>query len=267
MPIMVADSNFLRDAALIQYLDASRANKIALAEEVLTEMHKGDPAVAVPQSLAYARRHPKQIVIIRSLPACYGMRFRCAADVRRMIDPRQTMDFAAWYDDVLSGHLDLSSGRQQARAQIEDIAANVAHLQPIFRKMKKDFNKSELAQIRRREAYQHSTQAKLIEIVFRVTKALFLASGVKGNLVPVIRRDAPDFFIFRYGLCMTLLFTRWVHLGNLSDDRDRLVNDVIDMHLAALGTFFGGILTRDQRLSDIQKEARYLLRLARAFVG
>jgi hypothetical protein len=85
---------------------------------------------------------------------------------------------------------------------------------------------------------------------------------------PKLNFHAFGYFIFRYAMCMTLLYTRWVHHGNLSDNTDKLVNHVMDMHLAALGTFFGGVLSDDEMLIDVHREARWLLRATgKAFVG
>ncbi|MES2443632.1 MAG: hypothetical protein V4574_12445 [Pseudomonadota bacterium] len=53
--------------------------------------------------------------------------------------------------------------------------------------------------------------------------------------------------------------TRSVHHGeSLSPKVDKVANHMMDMHLAALGTFFGGILSNDQPLMDVHREARYL---------
>lgn len=69
-------------------------------------------------------------------------------------------------------------------------------------------------------------------------------------------------------MCITLLYARWVHWGNLPRDNNKICNHIVDMHLAALSTFFQGIMTDDALLIDVHREARYLLRVGqRAFVG
>ena len=274
MPILIADSNFLQKSALREYLIASRSNRIALAEEVLVEMHKREPALSVQKSLEIARSYPAQVVVIRGVTSFYGFQIRSAADVRRLIDKRQTAGFAQWYDDVLKtgNHYPmaglLADAQQRARAQIEEVAATVQHIQPIFRKLRKRFDDDEVEQLQKSIPYSPNTQRKLLDIMYEISRALFVKANVPKHHYPQMMPDAFSYFVFRYAMCMTLLYTRWVQNGNLSDDTNKLVNHVFDMHLAALGTFFGGVLSNDKMLLDVHREARWLLRMThQAFVG
>lgn len=274
MPILIADSNFLQKPALREYLTVGRSNRIAIAEEVLIEMHKREPALTVRKNLEVARSYPAQVVVLRGVTGVYGLPINSAAAARQLIDKRQTAGFAQWYDDILQAADDtvmsqfLAGAEKQAQAQIEEIAATVQHIQPIFRKIKKRFNREELAQLRKRVSYDEGIQRKLIDIMYAISRALFLKTNVSERQYPQLNSHAFRYFIFRYAMCMTLLYTRWVHHGNLSDDTDKMVNHVMDMHLAALGTFFGGVLSDDEMLIDVHREARLLLRATgKAFVG
>lgn len=274
MPILIADSNFLRKPALREYLAASRSNRIAVAEEVLVEMHKREPALTVRKSLELARGYPAQVIVLRSVTSIYGLPINSAADARGLIDRRQTTHFAQWYDDILQAADDttmnglLARAKKQAQAQTEEIAAMVQHIQPIFRNIKKRFDKQELAQLRNRTPYSDDTQRKLLDIIYGISRALFVNTNVPERQYPQLHSHAFRYFIFRYAMCITLFYTRWVRHGNLSDDIGKLVNHVMDMHLAALGTFFGGVLSDDEMLVDVHREARWLLRVTgKAFVG
>lgn len=274
MPILIADSNFLRKPALREYLACGRSNRIALADEVLVEMHKREPACTVRNSLEVARQFPDQVVVLHGVTGIYGMPICSAADARKLIDHRQTTRFAQWYDDVLQSENDgmmkrvLAGAQERAQAQIDEIAASVKYMQPIFRKMKKRFDANELSQLRKRVPYEKSTQRKLLDMMYDISRGLFLNTNVPREKYPLQNIDAFQYFIFRYAMCMTLLYTRWVYVGNLSDDTDKLVNHVMDMHLAAMATFFGGVLSDDEMLVDVHREARFLLRMSgKAFVG
>jgi hypothetical protein len=274
MPILIADSNFLGKPALLAYLSDSRSNRIALAEEVLVEMYKRDPAFNVRKSLEVARGFPEQVVVLHGVTRIYGMPIRSVADARKLIDQRQTTGFAQWYDDVLLSEHNremkafLAEAQEQAKAQVDEIAATVKHIQPIFRDIKKRFEKDELMQLRKRIPYAESTQRKLLDIMYAISRLLFENTNVPEHQCPLLNLHAFRYFIFRYAMCMTLFYTRWVQHGNLSDDTDKLVNHVMDMHLAAQGTFFGGVLSDDEMLVDVHREARFLLRVTgKAFVG
>ena len=274
MPILIADSNSFRKPALRIFLSESKSNRIALTEEVLVEMHKTNPACTMKNSLSIARGFPEQIVVLRGVAHIHGLPIHSAATARKMIDKRQTADFANWYDDVSNSPYDkemaeaLNRAQNQAKTHIDEIAASVQHIQPIFRKMSKVFTSDELFQMRKRFAYSYDTQKKLIDLTYEMSKALFKKSNVSINLYPERRMHAFRYFIFRYSMCMVLLYTRWVHYGNLSSNPDKLVNHVTDMHLAALGTFFAGVLSDDKLLVDVHREARFLLRSSgMAFLG
>lgn len=274
MPILIADSNFLQKPVLRNYLSASRSHRIALAEEVLVEMHKREPACTIRENLEVARGFPGQVVVLRGVTGIYGMPIRSAADSRKLIDQRQTTGFAQWYDDVLQSQQGdvmtgfLAGAQEQAQARVNEIAATVEHLQPTFRKVKELFDEDQLAQLRKRIPYADGTQRKLLDIMYAMSRALFENANVSERHYPRLNVHAFRYFIFRYAMCMTLLYTRWVHIGNLSDDSNKLVNHVIDMHLAALATFFGGVLSDDKMLVDVHREARFLLRASgKAFLG
>lgn len=274
MPILIADSNFLQKPALRVYLSGSRSNRIALAEEVLVEMHKREPAYTIQKNLEVARDFPKQVVVLRGATRIYGLPIHSAADARKLVDHRQTVGFAQWYDDVLQSEGDdvmtgfLAEAQKQAQARVEEIAATVKYIQPIFRNLKKRFDKGELTQLRKRVPYGDGTQRKLLDIMYAISRALFIKTNVPEWQYPPLNVHALRYFIFRYAMCMTLLYTRWVHHGNLSDDTGKLVNHIMDMHLAALGTFFGGVLSDDEMLVDVSREARFLLRVTgKAFLG
>ena len=274
MPILIADSNMLRKTALREYLAASSSNRIAIAEEVLVEMHKCEPALTVRQNLELARGFDAQVIVLRGVTSIYGRSINSAADARSLIDRRQTSSFAQWYDEVLQAGNDASTSEflveaeKKAQAQNAQIATSVRHIEPIFKIIKQQFNKEEQSQLRNRTPYSNDTQHKLIDTMYGISRALFDYMNVPKHQIPQLNAHHFGYFIFRYAMCMTLLYTRWVHNGNLSNDTSKLVNDVVDMRLAALGTFFGGVMSDDKRLVDVHREARFLLRAtSRAFVG
>lgn len=276
MSTLVADSNSLQKPALalLEHLSKSRSNRIALAEEVLVEMHKREPVYIVQKSLEVARDFPDQVVVLHGVTSIYGMPICSAADARKIIDNRQTTSLAQWYDDVLQSERSMkmtgfiAEAQKQAQTRVAEIAAKVAHIQPIFRIMNTRFNANELKQMRSRIPYSDGTQRKLLDVMYEMSRAMFMSTNVPLDQYPKLNVHALRYFIFRYAMCMTLLYTRWVHHGNLSDDTNKLVNHVMDMHLAALGTFFGGVLSKDKMLVDVHREARFLLSVSgRAYLG
>lgn len=274
MPIRIADSNFLGEPALSRYLSRSRYNRIALPEAVLVEMHKDAPVDNIRKSLEIARRFPKQVIVLRGVTSIYGVPVRSAADARKLIDQHQTDSFAKWYDDVLMAEYDhvmaglLSEAQTQAKVQIDEVAQSVMNIEPIFRKMKNRFTKDEREQLRNRLPYSRETQGKLLDLMYEMSHAMFDSANVPENQRPRLNVEAFQYFIYRYAMCMVLYYTRWVNTGSMSNKIDKLVNDVMDLHIAAQATFFDGVSSNDRKLLDVYREARHLLRATGvAYVG
>ena len=69
-------------------------------------------------------------------------------------------------------------------------------------------------------------------------------------------------YIFRVALCGLLLSLRWASVGGASNVKvERIRNDMVDIHFAAYATIFDGLLTNDQKLSGIYREACGILHL------
>lgn len=270
MPILLVDTNSFHRPEVLSYLSASKGNRIAIAEEVLVEMHKKEPQVTVSKALASVRPFPTQIVILKGAAQLHNRPVKTAANARSIIDKPQTVRFADWYDEVNAGLLEdaLAIKQAQANSYIDDIKSQVGMLEPTFRKIKTRFSPEELKGLRTNRPASPHTQAKLIELMFDMSRAMFQASGVSEAKQPRLRFEAFDYFVFRYAMCMTLFYIRWVQMGNLSTNPNHLTNHVIDLHVATMATFFGGAFTADEMLKDTLRVARMLLRLSgHAFLG
>ncbi len=60
---------------------------------------------------------------------------------------------------------------------------------------------------------------------------------------------------------LLLYYMMWVRIGRQTNEKLPLrVNDVVDMQLAALGTFLDGLLSADEDLQIVSNTARGMLR-------
>ncbi|MGQ3290345.1 MAG: hypothetical protein ACT6UL_21450, partial [Sphingopyxis sp.] len=85
--------------------------------------------------------------------------------------------------------------------------------------------------------------------------------------VPLRRRSGVP-FERRLTLCTTIYYLEWVRIGRQTGLKvDLRVNDVIDMQIAAVGTFFCGVFSLDKRLQGISQTARSILRQWGTYVG
>jgi hypothetical protein len=270
VPILLVDSNSFHRPELLSYLSSTTSNRIAITEEVLVEMHKNEPALTIRKTLQTVRPFANQIVILKGASQLHARAISSAAQSRWIVDKLQTSRFADWYDEVCEGLLTeaLATKQSQAKSYMGDIKAQVGGLEPTFRKIKRRFTQEELKILRSNSPASAQTQAKLIELMFEISLAMFRAIGVSEKERPTLRYEAFDYFVFRYAMCMTLFYIRWVQNGNLSPNDEALANHVIDLHVATMGTFFSGVCSQDGMLRDISRTARMLLRLSgQAYLG
>ncbi|MEV5031003.1 hypothetical protein MRBLMC3_000157 [Sphingobium sp. LMC3-1-1.1] len=276
MPIKIADTNFLRDDRALAYLSTSRSNRIGLTDTVLVEMHKKRPDVTVPNSLVHLSRFPKQVIVIKQFPQLYHFPIRSTADVRRMIDGKQTGAFPRFVAEILNHEdrevveLALKSGHHDAQLRMKELEQETKLLPEVFKQINSRFRSSELEQLRLRVPYGSDTQRKLIDLVFDMSRGMFKSVRIDPAYYPRVNAEVFHFLVFRYALCVVLLYTRWVHHGQQMETKiSKLINDVNDAHIASIATYFGGVLSDDAKLCDIHREARYLLRVApfKVFVG
>lgn len=271
MPLMLVDANYLRSPELLQYLAGGPANRIALSEHVMIEQHKSNPRLTIENSFRQARNFPRQVVILKSIPAFYASRFTTGREVRRMSDAVQSRSFAQWYDDVLNAEnhsgmqMHLAARQADSVKEIEHIAGDVKNLLPVFRRIRRDFTNAELSEIRALNLVSAQTQHKLINTMTRISRSLFEVMQISWARQPHDIREAPGFYLFRYAMCIVHLFIRWVHKGNLSENTDKLVNHIMDMQLAAQATFYHGILTNDRTLADVHRQSRWLIGMMRGY--
>lgn len=114
----------------------------------------------------------------------------------------------------------------------------------------------------------HETMGRVFDLLLRSTRDFMVRNQQKGGSEPMKVVDAMSMFGFRYSLCVLLYTLDWVRSGSSRGRQlKKRVNDVIDLQVAAVGTFFNGVLSADKKLQDVSRGARHLLRLWGAYVG
>jgi hypothetical protein len=109
-----------------------------------------------------------------------------------------------------------------------------------------------------REAIAHKT----------LENVLWIASFMFRDHPRVSKRprwdEAINTFIFRSALCLYLWVLHWISVGGAKGAKAETIrNDIVDLTFAAYATFFDGLLTGDNKLSEIHKGAVWLLRVLR----
>jgi hypothetical protein len=261
----VVDSNALRDKLLTKYLEASPKHQAVLTEYVLLEAHKRNASSTIAASMEILSRFPKQVVVVRGSEALLGMRGNASGLQRRLIDREMTAEFprlCARADEAARGNAkaqdEIANAAWIAERHMDSLLSAAPTFLALFEIQSKRFTPAELQHIHQRKPYTEGVQNKLLDMVFDIAVQVSKGAGVRPTKVrPSEIMNLP---VFRYSLCMALLFTRWVADGRPQERKpSRTINDVVDMNVASYATYFDGVLSKDKKLKSVYNEARYLL--------
>jgi hypothetical protein len=77
--------------------------------------------------------------------------------------------------------------------------------------------------------------------------------------VPKDFDEGCNLYIFRFALCTHIWLLEWVAKGSHNkSNADRIRNDLIDLHVAAYGTYFDGLMTGDKKMAYIHTMAQLM---------
>jgi len=261
----VIDSNYLRDPALADYLGRSPRHIAVLTEFVLLEAHKKDPLITVPKSIAILAQFPDQVEVIRPSRRLARFPGRSAGLQRRLIDQEQSRAFAELCRQMRRTRDDPATQEairrtaEIASTHIDGLVAAAPTIIALFQGHVARFTPAELVALRTRQSRSPDMQRKLLDIVVETTKDV---AATTSAIPPACRpAEIANLPVFRYCLCMMLLFIRWIEVGRQTKTaNNRIANDVIDANIAAYATYFDGVLSTDGKLRALHREARQVLR-------
>lgn len=251
----VVDSNYLRSPDLAGYL--AKGHEIVLTEFILMEQFRRNATVTVRHSFEICSRWAGRVITLKRSPEILALATRSKGLAHRMIDGRQTAAFAdfcrAFRQEELPGAMIRHIRQREAESAAHmALLLDEAKLVPaIFDRLSRRFTPSELIEIRSMKPLARSTQEKLIETMFEESKRLYLVTEVEPRFLPETRADAVNAFPFRYALCLTLLYMRWIRDGKQrARAPEKVRNDIVDANTAAFATYFDGVLSRDCEASE-----------------
>jgi hypothetical protein len=274
MITLLADSNALRHPGLKAYLQASRDHAIALSDLTLVEMRKTRALSTSRGSLQIVAHYAQQSYALRRTHEMLGENITSEEQNHVLFDYEATDYLAGLARRLLTlpppGGLVEEMAQHEADAQLimVRLTEEVSALEPGLVSAAKDFTQAELTQIRTMTDVADSTRRKLLDLLKETTGTFILQNQEPGRRAPMLLRNTMGLFAFRYSLCMLLYYMEWVRIGRQTGKKLPLrVNDVVDMQLAAMGTYFNGVLSADENLQIVSNTARGVLRGFGAYVG
>jgi hypothetical protein len=274
MITLLADSNALRHAGLKAYLTASRNHAIALSDLTLVEMRKSNALSTSRDSLLIASQYLQQVFVLRRTDEMVGENITADDQVHGLLDYEAGIELAnlchrlQTIPEPPGLRTEMDELEANARLVMRRLADEVALLEPGLVDAAKDFTQAELTQIRTVSGIEDSTKRKLLDLLKETIGTFILQNQEPGRRKPMQLGEAMGMFAFRYSLCMLLYYMEWVRVGRTTGKKIALrVNDVVDMQVAAMATYFNGVLSADEGLQTISNTVRGVLRGFGAYVG
>jgi hypothetical protein len=261
----IVDSNFLQHEELRTYLADSAENYAVLTDDAAMEAYKGDTLASIYQSMEILSQRPKQIHVLKGTQIVCGLRARGSRIQRKMIDEDQTRGFAQYCrhldaarrGDVSLQHQLLDHGRE-ATAHMTRMLTDARGMPSVFDDLAKSFTNGELHILRTGAPYNDSLIRKCIQHIMMFAAFMFRDHPTVTRLPNA--EELPDRFIFRVALCAYLLALRWISVGGAKNVKpERMRNDLVDVNFAAFATYFDGLLTLDDKLFRVYREACFWL--------
>lgn len=272
--MLLADSNALRHPDLRAYLSASRDHHIALSDLTLVEMRKQHALSTSRESLLIAASFPNQVFVLKRTHEILEFNIRATAEIDLLFDHAA----AAEFDDICKGLVVLppSAALVSRMSELEREAANVivelgnqmVGLEEALVDITKQFKQSQIRELRTGQNVSDATRETLFRLLKETTARFFLDNQPMPRRKGILLSESLGMFAFRYSLCMMIYYLLWVQTGRQTGYAERLrINDVIDLQLAALSTYFNGVLSNDALVQDASRIARAILRGYGAYVG
>jgi hypothetical protein len=151
---------------------------------------------------------------------------------------------------------------------ITELGRQMVGLEDALVSATRELTQPQIKELRTGVDVSEATQETLFRLLKETTAQFFLDNHARREGKGILVSKARGMFGFRYSLCMMIYYIFWVQQGRQTGKKPHLrVNDVVDMQLAALGTYFNGVLSRDDLVRDTSQAVRALLRRFGAYVG
>jgi hypothetical protein len=272
--MLLADSNALGNPDLRAYLAASRDHHIALSDLTLVEMRKEHPIANSRMSLRIASRFPSQIFVLKRTHEILNLNIAASGDADALFDHMAGAELDQDLMDLVTVPVPGRLKDRMAALEIEainvifELSKQMQGLEEALVDMTKEFKPDQVKQLRTGQDVTEETRHTLFRLLKETTARFFVDNQQPLNRKGILLTEARGMFAFRYSLCMMIYYILWVQNGRQVGRAQHLrVNDVIDMQLAAIGTYFNGILSTDRLVRNTSHTVRAVLRQFGAFVA
>jgi len=254
------DSSAMKSAELEKYLEASPTNKIILCGNVCMEQFKGSVPFVFSNDAVIIRKHPHQIEILKENYELKRIRGTSSGVYKRMINRKSS--------DLLQKSLMVSPNKMQnySDANLKEAALNrlsyiqrdMVRLIDFYSNLEQELDPQDIQKIRCQEACSFRFWSQFLSLCYTMTLNL-IETGPPPNTKPLLKQIHFT-YQFRYSVFLMSHFLIWLKNGSQKNlSIKKLSNDMIDLEIGAISSFFDGLISRDKRLNEITQISRWLL--------
>lgn len=259
----VIDQNYLREPNESLHIYLNKGNQVVLTDFACMESYKGNSLINLKRSQEIISQYPKQVIILKSTQEVINLTKENIKAVReRLIDEDQTKHYAE-FCHILK-HID-ERGYQN---QYDDLMQKSHEANEFFKTKEKDarkilkgielssksYNSDELKMLRSKKEL---TKKLMDEFLYKITKHIMILATMlmkKNNFMIYDLDIAKGNYIFRSAAANFFLGLKWISdSGYENINWEKFQNDVIDMTYVTYGTYFDGVLSKDEKLKQIYK--------------
>lgn len=248
-----------------EFLDADPENRIVISEATMIEIHKTRAAENVPKLLAQPCAYWDRVLITRSFYELFAFDGSERDPAGAILSPQQSADFPNYCTGVVQAPLSFATlshfARMQKNATNEHsyLESRAPGLMRLYRRVvASNFSEADRGELRKRRPLSEDLQKKLINFSFAIRARLAKQHGQA--LVEIKPRQAVNTPLYRYALSLVIYFMHWVKDGE--PERAKIkeaVNQIVDLQIAALATFYDGLATRETKLKAHFEELQGLI--------
>jgi hypothetical protein len=272
LTLLLVDSNCLRSPGLRDYLEASPDNAVVIDHLVLFEIFKKNPVLTSRNSLVIAADFIDQLYVVKPTHRWLNEVIASDRDLEGLIDSEATGDLRelcqGLFDDPLPDSIMSRVEARQAQAidYVDRLRDEMNEYEVSLLERAQEFSASQLTEIRIGRGVSDETRNKIHGLLNEITGHFILSYQEPNRTEPLATSTARNMFAFRYALCVVLFYLEWVRSGRSSKKLTKRLNDLIDLQIATVATFFGGIASNDDLTLTVASEATAILAKWGAFV-
>jgi hypothetical protein len=264
----VVDSNLFSAPALREYLAARSSNLAVIADHASMEAYKDETLASLFKSMAILSDFPRQVVVLKGTRTLCGLHGKGRGLQKRMIHYGQSQGFSEYCAHLRAAqHGDrkvIAELVRLGKAAATDIN-NVSEAVPLIlgeaSKVAAVYSPSELRAVRTREQWTQALYEKFATQAMVLAAFLFRDHPLVNELPPV--DEVHNTYIFRLAVCAQLWILDDIAHGVTGErNRDRVLNDLIDLQLITCATYFDGLMSADQKALRLYYAAEFFMREA-----